>query len=172
MSDPVYVDLDGNAFSMRDLDNEELRVLRSCMRCYQKNPDWGEYHNYWHPKVDELYSARRLSPRQIVDTAVYKIAQDLGLRLMVKQGLARPTDYRDELEDLITDKFSSRREFCKATGLSEDMLSHVLAGRKHLAINTLADALERIGYRIRIVPSMPAEPRKRRAADAKARRAS
>ena len=38
------------------------------------------------------------------------------------------------------------------TGISEDLLSHVLAGRKDFAIETLANALERIGYRLQIVP--------------------
>lgn len=32
------------------------------------------------------------------------------------------------------------------------MLSHVLAKRKHLAVDTLADALAKIGYMLRIVP--------------------
>jgi hypothetical protein len=31
------------------------------------------------------------------------------------------------------------------------MLSHVLSKRKHLAIDTLADALARVGYSIHIV---------------------
>jgi hypothetical protein len=33
------------------------------------------------------------------------------------------------------------------------MLSHVLAGRKDLSLESLGKALERIGYRLRIVPS-------------------
>ena len=41
---------------------------------------------------------------------------------------------------------------CEATGLSEDMLSHVLAGRKDLSLAKLTGALGRIGYRLRIVP--------------------
>jgi hypothetical protein len=43
------------------------------------------------------------------------------------------------------------RAFCKATGLSEDMLGHVLAGRKELSLEALRKGLERIGYRLRIV---------------------
>ena len=73
-------------------------------------------------------------------------------RLAVAQGVARNPDYRDEIEELIRTRFKTRREFCEATGLSEDMLSHVLARRKHIAIDTLSEALSRIGCFLRIVP--------------------
>lgn len=67
-------------------------------------------------------------------------------------------DYRDELEELIQSNFPNRRAFCKAAGLSEDMLSHVLKGRKHLSLESLTRALERIGYKLRILPAVPGEP--------------
>jgi hypothetical protein len=73
--------------------------------------------------------------------------------LGIAQGKTRLSDYRDELEHLILTRFKTRRQFCQATGLSEDMLSHVLARRKHLAIDTLNAALERIGYTLHISPS-------------------
>jgi hypothetical protein len=56
------------------------------------------------------------------------------------------------LEHLILARFKTRREFCEATGLSEDMLSHVLARRKHLAIDTLNAALAKVGYTVHIAP--------------------
>ena len=59
---------------------------------------------------------------------------------------------RDELEDLIRTKFKNHRAFCQATGISEDMLSHVLAGRKDLSLETLTQALQRIGYALHILP--------------------
>jgi hypothetical protein len=55
-----------------------------------------------------------------------------------------------------------RRAFCEATGLGEDMLSHVLAGRKDLSVPALTRALERIGYRLRIVPAPAGQPAARR----------
>jgi hypothetical protein len=98
-----------------------------------------------------------------MQTAVYQIAQDLSGRLAISLGLAREPDYRDELREIIRTRFKSQRAFCKATGLSEDMLSHVLAGRKHLGIDTLSDAMARIGYELRIVrfekTSSKAKPR-------------
>ena len=72
--------------------------------------------------------------------------------LVLSAGLARASDYRDELEELVRSRFGTRRAFCEATGLSEDMVSHVLARRKHLAIDTLTEALGRIGCALHIVP--------------------
>jgi hypothetical protein len=80
------------------------------------------------------------------------VAQDLASRLAISQGHASAPDYRDELEAIIRTHFPTRRAFCEATGLSEDMLSHVLARRKHLAIDTLEAALRRIGYGLHIAP--------------------
>jgi hypothetical protein len=89
---------------------------------------------------------------------VYRVAQDLSSRMAVAAGLARLGDYRDELEELIQEKFPNRRTFCKAAGLSEDMLSHVLKGRKDLSLESLTKALDRIGYKLRILPALPGEP--------------
>ena len=71
---------------------------------------------------------------------------------MVRTGLARSPDYRNRLDEIIRAEFPSRRAFCEATGISEDMICHVIAHRKHLAVDTLTDALERIGYELKITP--------------------
>ena len=62
--------------------------------------------------------------------ALYRLAQDLGSRQQVERGEARVPDYRDELEGIIVSRFKTRRAFCEATGLSEDMLSHVPRGNR------------------------------------------
>lgn len=87
------------------------------------------------------------------ETVPYRIAADLSSRL----ALARMPDYRDELDDLIRSRFRTRRAFCQATGLTEDMLSHVLAKRKQLAIDTLATALAKVGFALKIVPMSATE---------------
>ena len=38
------------------------------------------------------------------------------------------------------------------------MLSHVLKGRKHLSLESLTRALERIGYKLRLLSAVPGEP--------------
>jgi len=147
-----YVDLKGNRFALSGLDADERSALERLRKLARSNPEWSEYRNAWLAEVDRLYSARGLSRREIIHSIVYRVGQDIGSRLGIKQGKVREGDYRDELESLIQQRFQTRREFCDATGLSEDMLSHVLAKRKHLAVDTLADALAKIGYTIHIVP--------------------
>jgi hypothetical protein len=86
-------------------------------------------------------------------TDLWELAQDLNSRLGIDQGYVRLGDYRDQVASLILGKYKTRRAFCKATGLAEDLLSHVLAGRKHFGMETLVKALDKIGYRLEIRPN-------------------
>jgi hypothetical protein len=150
----AYIDLRGDRLDYASLDAEEKALVEHLQEYAKAHPDWlsAEYRNYWQVEVAKLYEARGLTRPEIIKTAVYRIGQDIASRMHIASGLARPSDYRDEIEVLIQSRFRTRREFCQATGLSEDMLSHVLARRKHLAIDTLAEALGRIGYAIHIAP--------------------
>lgn len=147
-----YFDLRGQMLDTSALDGDERHLVDELMQFSTDHPDAGtaEYENFWFRRVAEFYIARGLSRRDVVRTTVWRIAQDINSRLMIAAGLAKRGDYRDELENLILMKYKSRRAFCEATGLSEDMLSHVLAKRKHIGIQTLADALAKIGYTIHI----------------------
>jgi hypothetical protein len=159
----VYVDLDGQELSLVHLDAEERKLLARIQRRARTQPDWDAFDNWWTVAVAAFYQARGLARKAVPRTIPWRIAQDQSSRIAVAAGLARLGDYRDELEDLIRAKFPSRRAFCEATGLSEDMLSHVLAGRKDLSLQKLTGALERIGYRLRIAPApQPARPQKQK----------
>ncbi len=150
--DDVYVDLNGNTIYLTHLDADERKFLARIRRRARTNPDWDAFDNYWTVAVPSFYEPRGLPRKAVPRTTLWRIAQDLSGRIAVAAGIARLGDYRDELEELIREKFPSRRAFCEASGLSEDMLSHVLAGRKDLSLAKLTEALERIGYRLRIVP--------------------
>lgn len=154
----VYVDLDGHEICLGHLDAEERKLLAGLRRRARTKPDWDAFDNYWTAAVPALYKSRGLPLKAVPGTILWRIAQDLSSRLGLAAGLIQPDDYRDELEELIREQFPSRRAFCQATGLSEDMLSHVLAGRKDLSIGTLTKALARIGYRLRIVPGPERQP--------------
>ena len=148
----AYIDLRGNKFAVTGLDADERELIDRLKREAEKCPEWTQFRNFWMGEVDRFYSARGLSRREIIETTGYQIGQDLKSRLGISQGQMRLGDYRGELEMLILKNFPTRKAFCDATGLSEDMLSHVLARRKHLAIDTLTDALAKIGYTIHIAP--------------------
>jgi hypothetical protein len=146
----VYVDLRGREIPLATLDDEELELVSVLQHRAESHPDWIDFDNYWVGAVADLYDGRGVPRTQSSRTPVFRIAQDLSGRLAIASGWARAPDYRDELEELIRTHFKTRREFCEATGIAEDMLSHVLARRKHMSIETLAHALDRIGYSLRI----------------------
>jgi hypothetical protein len=153
----VYVNLRGQEISTSELDTEERALLTRLRRRAKTHPDWTGFGNYWTRVVAAFYDARGVARPQARQSPVYRIAQDLCSRLGIAAGLVRPPDYRTELEELIRLKFRTRREFCEATGLSEAMLSHVLAGRKDLSVASLSKALERIGYRVQFTPGSTAK---------------
>jgi hypothetical protein len=149
----VYVDLDGMAISLDGLDADEQRLLARLERRARTHPDWCDFDNYRMRAVARFYEERGLSRSQTIKKPIYRISQDLSARLGIAQGMVRPPDYLDQLEDLVLNHFPSRRAFCKASGLSEATLDAVLAGRQDLSLESLSKALERAGYRLRIVPA-------------------
>jgi hypothetical protein len=153
----TYVDLRGTIHQLIGLDKDEIELLESFFTLADSNPTWVDYHNHWMKAVGEFYDARGVTRRESRQSLVFRIAQDLGGRIGMAEGWMRQSDYRDELETLIHTRFKTRRAFCEATGLSEDMLSHVLSRRKHLAIDTLSEALAKIGYAVHIAP-LPGAP--------------
>lgn len=160
MAKDVYADLDGRRISLASLDSAEKALVASLQahaRLGRRRvlvDDWNTFDNYSMGEVGRFYDARGLSRKEAARTAVFQIALDLSSRLGIAAGMVREPDYRDDLEDLIRDRFrGSHRAFCKATGLSEDMLSHVLAGRKDFSLEKLTQVLNRIGYRLQIAPT-------------------
>lgn len=148
----TYRDRRGNEYYLVGLELAEKSLVAELVAEAEKKPNWNSYSNYWMKRVGDFYRERGLSRSEIIQTPGWKIGQDLCGRLSIEQGHSRAGDYRDELQRVAVERFRTRREFCLATGLSEDMLSHVLAKRKHLAIDTLSNALDRIGYELHIVP--------------------
>lgn len=150
-----YVDLRGRDISAAELDAEERSLLSRLQRRARSHPSWIEFGNYWMREVAAFYDARGVARADARRSAVFRIAQDLCSRLGIAEGRVRapdPNDYRDELEYLVL-QFPTRAAFCKATGISQAMLSHVLAGRKDLSLETLSKALGRIGYRMSFAPA-------------------
>ena len=151
-----YDDGEGNICDLSALDDEERLLVGDLVHFANQHPDaqTGEFRNYYVHRVGDFYEARGLSRMEVTRTTVWQIAQKIAGRMMVAAGLARDSeDYRERLDAIIREKYGSRRKFCELTGISEDMLSHVLAKRKHMSIQSLSDALAKIGYTIHIVPA-------------------
>ena len=152
MATDNYTDIHGKEHSLAGLTAPERAALARLKKQAAGNPDWMTYSNQLMVELEKLLPASGKTRREFTQSVVYRIGQDIGSRLGVAQGKMRLSDYRDELQQLIATRFRTRREFCEATGLSEDMLSHVLAKRKNLAIDTLADALAKVGFALHIRP--------------------
>ena len=152
-----YIDLHGQTIPLSDLDVDERSLVARLRERAAEKPDWNDFDGFWWREVAKLYDGRGVSRPESLQTAVYRIAKDLSSRLAIAAGVVREPDYRDELADLIRRRFKTRREFCEASGLSEDMLSHVLARRKHLSIDALQQALSKVGCTLRIAAIEPVE---------------
>ena len=150
-----YTDRRGDSLDLSALDRDERALVAELLRFAEAHPDarTAEYWNFYPRRVGRFYEARGLSRKATTQTLVWQIAQDINGRLLVAAGLAKDSDdYREKLDALIREKYGSRRKFCELTGISEDMLSHVLAKRKHMSIQSLTSALAKVGYTIQITP--------------------
>ena len=141
-----YRTLDGLLLSLSELSKEERQTLAEIQRAYKRNPDWCQFTNWWRKKVLQLY--RDLPPGEHTSKTVYLVGEDLEGRLGVAQGYLRQPDYRDELDDLITQNFRSRYAFCRATGLDQGFLSRLLRKSTNISVERLNRALLRIGWQL------------------------
>jgi hypothetical protein len=153
MKDLDYVTLSGNNISLAGLDAQERALVARLRRRASAKTTWCDFRNYSMNAVGQFYDKRGISRKKAGQSPVFRIALDLSGRLGISQGKIRTPDYRHELQELVLNHFASRTAFCEATGISPDMLSHVLAGRKDLSLDSLSKALDRIGYRVGILPT-------------------
>ena len=148
----IYTTLHGHELDLAFLTPEESTIFVTAHKAYVDSPEWLDFKQKWLNEVVQLYDRQQLSRRETVLKPLYRAVQDLGSRLMVNAGYARMPDYRQQLLSIIETKFDTRREFCEAAGVTEDMLSHVLKGRKDLSIGALEELLGKIGYGLSLVP--------------------
>jgi len=148
----IYTTLNGESFALSDLESDERQLISDLIIRQRAASSWSAFANDYMRQLGEFYKSRGISRKSIIELPLWKIASDLKSRMMVRAGDALPPDYRDSLGTIIRSDYPTQKAFCDATGLTEDLVSHVLARRKHLAIDTLSEALRRIGYRLAIVP--------------------
>ncbi|MBI5886632.1 MAG: helix-turn-helix transcriptional regulator [Deltaproteobacteria bacterium] len=116
---------------------------------YRQKPSWVDFQNFWLTKITGTL-AKKLTRAEIIQTAIYKICQDMDSRLGIEQGYIRQSDYRDILAMIIYKNYSSRYQFCKEVGIDEAFLSNVLNKKKSFSIENLEKILAKIGYEIEI----------------------
>jgi transcriptional regulator with XRE-family HTH domain len=141
--------LTGRTLDLRELPAKERDALSELHRLYDTRPGWADFARRWPQLLRERVWGRKKVP---VGAPLYRVAQDLELRLGVAEGRIAPPDYRDHLADLIEEKFKTRAAFCQATGIDPGNLSHVLAGRKDFSLEVLKKVVEVLDVQLDLVP--------------------
>lgn len=94
----------------------------------------------------------KLSFRDRRRSPLRPVFRDLEMRRLGQLGLPRLPGYREQLEEIIEDRFDSAAAFCQATGLDPGQVSHVLNGDKAFSLSLLERALNRIGFHLKFEP--------------------
>lgn len=142
----TYQTLKHEIYDLDALPPDQQRMYEAVWNIYQQEPAWDTFTAFWLAQVDRLHPA--LSRKAITETPIFKICEDMDARLAISQGYTRPSDYRDELQMIIEQKFPSRYAFCQTVGLDEGYLSRVLNKRQHISMKKLAHILDAIGYEV------------------------
>ena len=143
-----YQTLKQEIYDLAALPPEQQSVYEAVWNFYQYALDWDTFTAFWLAQIDRLHP--QLSRKEITETPLFKICEDMDARLAINQGYTRPGDYRDELQSIIEQKFPSRYAFCQTVGLDEGYLSRVLNKRQHISMKKLAYILDALGYEVTI----------------------
>ena len=144
----TYQTLKQEIYDLDALPPDQQSMYEVVWDVYQQEPAWDTFTAFWLAQVDRLQP--QFTRKDITETPIFKICEDLDARLAINQGYTRPSDYRDELQMIIEQKFPSRYAFCQTIGLDEGYLSRVLNKRQHISMKKLAHILDAIGYEVTI----------------------
>ena len=147
-----YQTLKQEMYDLDALPPEQHSIYEAVWDVYQQKPDWDTFTAFWLAQVERLHP--QCTRKDITETPIFKICEDLDARLAINQGYTRPSDYRDELQRIIEQQFPSRYAFCQRIGLDEGYLSRVLNKRQHISMKKLAHILDALGYEVTIREKM------------------
>jgi hypothetical protein len=136
----IYSTITGGQIPLSGLSEAEYGFLDLVAKKYNAKQDWTRFAAWWNAKFNSSGLA--------TTSVVYRICQDLEVRLGINQGKVSPPDYRDCLAELIDAQFSSRQDFCRTTGVDPGQLSRVLASRDNLSVKVLLQVLDVLHARL------------------------
>lgn len=127
--------------NLADLNFTERTFLWKVLHFYvRKRPEWTKFSNWW------LQEAARYGISS--DSKTLRVCDDLEARLGIKQGKVLVPDYRYSISDLIEEKYGSRYNFCKESGVDQGQLSRVISGKQGFSIKLLEKILKFLGARL------------------------
>jgi transcriptional regulator with XRE-family HTH domain len=146
-----YKTITARPIDVTSLSLAEKEALAQLLDEHARSPSWDKFSDYWQRVLRPLLAKVRTEERP--HHPLYRIAQDLEMRLGIAQGSVAEPDYRDYLVDRIEEKYGSRYRFCKETGIPEAFLSQVLSGKKDFSIETLRKAAAALDLGLALLPS-------------------
>jgi hypothetical protein len=153
--DTVYITLTGRKFDTAQLSSREQQLLEKVTALFQRSAGWEEFTRAWTAAGKAMLWKDGNVP---VGHPAYRICQDLATRRGIAEGRVACPDYRDQLADLIEERFGSRYRFCKAAGNDPAHLCRVLAGEKHFSTETLFKALDDLDVQFALIDRSGTEP--------------
>lgn len=145
-----YELISGRRVSTKSLRPVERRILERLLREAEAGPPEDVFGHSWTTKV--MPRIAKLPAEERTSHPLYLIGQDLDFRLAIAQGRMAPPDYRDVLFDRIEEKFGSRYQFAKATGISQASLSQFLNGTREFSLGRLEKVAEALDLGITLLP--------------------
>lgn len=156
----TYRTVTGRELSLLELSPPERQLLSRAREQYETTPTSIGFASWW---LEEFQNCGLP-----ITSVAYRICDDLEARLGIAEGRVAQPDYRDYLLDLIEEKYGSRYEFCKQTGVDPGQLSRVFASKADLSLPRLSELLAKLDATLvvesmrelaaRIAPAGAAEP--------------
>lgn len=141
-----YETIENEKIDIKALSEKEYEFLKKVKKYYSKKPDWNVFSNYWLKEGQKIWGGT--SKREATILPIFRICQDLEVRLGIEQGKTRLPNYRDILAALIDKEFDSHYQFCKKAGIAQDTLSRILNKRREPSLHMLQIILDALGYKI------------------------
>lgn len=138
-----WTKLSKRVLDLNGLSAAEQEVLGLFYTKYTGGPAWATFGSWW-------LAALRRAGVDLKSSVLLQVGTDLENRLGVSQGKLAPPDVRDQLADLIEERYGSRAEFCRRTGIDPGQLSRFFAGQGDLTLGRLEKALRTLDVRLSI----------------------
>ena len=115
-----YQTLKNEIYDLDSLPPDQLEIYEAAWGFYQQEPNWDGFTAFWLAHVDRLQP--KLTHKEITETPIFKICEDMDSRLAIKGGYAASSDYRDELQMIIDEDFPSRYgDFSKRSNMGVEI---------------------------------------------------
>ncbi|SMO92773.1 helix-turn-helix domain-containing protein [Melghirimyces algeriensis] len=115
----IHVTLDGNVIDLHQLTDTEFAFYTECLSAYKTNMPRADYLRLIQTPDNPLMKGSRVVTREIANTPLYQVVEDIEYRLAIAQGKASPShgDLVDE-EPAQKDRFLSASEAAKQSDVS------------------------------------------------------